>query len=793
MFKNYLKIATRNLLKQKGYSFINVAGLATGIAACFLIFLWVRDELAYDRFHAKADRIYRALWEARFGDNEWKIPLVGVPLAEALEKEFPEVEETVRLYAGGMTLRHGDEYVREQSFVFAEESFFGVFTVDFISGNPETALRDPDAVVLTAETAQKYFSNQNPLGQTIEINDGRLLRVTGVVKSFPPQSHFHFSFLASIKTLPRFEQRQQNWGAASVYTYLVLRPEANLTALEAKLKTYIDKNVAGESFSQPGNFTRYPLQPMLDIHLRSHLQYELDPASAGNQAYVYLFSMIAFFILVLACINFVNLATARSMKRAREVGIRKVLGSYRSQLVRQFLAESLVVITVAILAALVFAELILPAFNQFTGKQLAIDFWKSPFAITVMAGLALVVTILAGAYPAFYLSSFWPVQALKGRLATHSRKDRLRQGLVAAQFCISIGLIIGTLVVRKQLEFTQNKRLGFDKDHVLIVQRAGALGDKHIAFRNRLISHPLVAGASAAQNLPGQHFDSTVFTLEQPANYENTSLTYDLVDESYVDVLKLNIIDGRNFSTAFATDSSAFIINQAAARAIGWDEPLGKRLSLGDFYQGPVVGVVEDFHFESLHHEVKPILFLFNWQRPSYLAVRLKPGNVAEGIAAVRDVWKEFVQTTPFEFSFLDQDYQKLYDGEQRMSKVFMTFSVLAIFIACLGLFGLASFTVEQRTKEVGIRKVLGASVAGIIGLLSSEFAKLVLISNLIAWPVAYFAMNKWLQEFAYRINLSIGEFLFAAALAVFIALLTVSYQAIRAALANPAEALRYE
>jgi putative ABC transport system permease protein len=791
MFKNYLKIATRNLLKQKGYSFINIAGLATGIAACFLIFIWVRDELAYDRFHAKADRIYRALWEARFGDNEWKLPLVGVPLAEALEKEFPEVEQTVRLYAGGLTLRHGEEYVREQSFVFAEESFFDVFTVNFISGNPETALRDPDAVVLTEQTAQRYFPNQNPIGQTIEINDGRLLRVTGVMKSFPAQSHFHFGFLASIKTLPRFEQRQQNWGAASVYTYLILRPDANLKALEAKLKMYIDKNVAGESFSQPGNFTRYPLQPLLDIHLRSQLRYELE--ANGNQAYVYLFSVIAFFILVLACINFVNLTTARSMKRAREVGIRKVLGSYRSQLVRQFLAESLVVITVAILVALVMAELILPAFNQFAGKQLAIDFWNSPFAITVMAGLALVVTILAGAYPAFYLSSFWPVQALKGRLATGARKDRLRQGLVIAQFCISIGLIIGTLVVRKQLEFTQNKRLGFDKDHVLIIPRAWALGDKHVTFRNRLVSHPLVAGASGAQNLPGQLFDSTVFTPEQPANYENTSLTYDWVDENYVDVLKLNIVAGRNFSTAFSTDSSAFMINQAAAKAIGWDEPLGKRLSMGDFYQGPVVGVVEDFHFESLHHEVKPILFLFNRWQPAYFAVRLKPGNVAEGVAAVREIWKEFVQTTPFEFSFLDQDYQKLYDGEQRMSKVFMTFSVLAIFIACLGLFGLASFTVEQRTKEVGIRKVLGASVPGIIGLLSSEFAKLVLISNLIAWPIAYYAMNKWLQDFAYRIDVAWWMFAVAGGLALLIALITVSAQAVKAALANPVEALKYE
>ncbi len=437
MFPNYLKVAARNMLKHKGYTFINVAGLTMGMTICFLIFLWVRDEISYDRFHAKADRIYRALWEARFGDNEWKIPQVGVPLAEALEKEFPEVERAVRLFQGGFTLRHGEEYVREQNAVFADESFFEVFTVSFISGNPETALRDPESVVLTAEAAQRYFPQQNPLGQTLTRNDGRLMRVTGVVKNFPPQSHFHFDFLAPIQALPRFEQRKTQWGSASVYTYVTLRAGESAAALQTKLQAYVDKNVSGEEFRRAGNYNRYTFQPLLDIHLRSNLQYEL--AANGSLAYVYLFSVIAGFILILACINFVNLATARSMQRAREVGIRKVLGSQRSQLIRQFLAESLVYVALAMVLAVTLAELALPAFNQFSGKQLAIDFWSSPFAAATLASLALAVTALAGMYPAFFLSSFWPVEVLKGRVVRYAGRETLRKGLVIVQFCINFG------------------------------------------------------------------------------------------------------------------------------------------------------------------------------------------------------------------------------------------------------------------------------------------------------------------------------------------------------------------
>jgi putative ABC transport system permease protein len=791
VFKNDLKIALRGMLKHKGYTAINIIGLSVGITVCFLISLWVRDELGYDRSHVKADRIYRALWEARFGDNEWKIPVVAAPLGETLDKNFPEVERTVRLYPGGMTLRLGDDYVREPDFLFTEESFFEVFTVAFIAGDPKTALRDPESVVLTAEAAGRYFPNQNPLGLTLAVNDGRLLRVTGVVKSFPPQSHFHFDFLASIKNLERFTGRLQNWGSASVYTYLVLRPGESAAALQAKLQAYVDKNVAGESGGRSGNFSRYPLQPLLDIHLGSHLKMELEPN--GDRATIYLFSVIAGFILLLACINFINLATARSLRRGREVGIRKVIGSHRAQLIWQSLTEAFLHVASGIFVAVVLTALALPFFNSFAGKKLALDFLESPFAAAILAGFAVLVTVLAGAYPAFLLSSFWPVQALKGRLIARGERDGLRQGLVVMQFCISIGLIIGTLVVRDQLDFIQKKRLGFDQTQVLMIHRAGILRKQIAVFQDRLVSHPLVVDASAAQNLPGQEFDSMGFSLEQPANYQQTSLTYDSIDEHYVNVLQLKIVEGRNFSTELATDVSAFLINQAAAKAFGWEEPLGKRLGLGDAMPGPVIGVVEDFHFESLHHEVKPIVFFLHRWEPSYLAVRLQPGNPAEGIKAVQNLWKEFVPNTPLQYSFLDQDYQKLYDDERRVARIFFAFSVLAVVIACLGLFGLASFMAEQRTKEIGVRKVLGATVSGIVGLLTKGFVKLVLVAFLIVAPLAYFAMQRWLRNFAYRIDIGWSVFVIAGAIALIVALLTVSYQALKAALANPVETIRYE
>ncbi|MFN7116218.1 MAG: ABC transporter permease [Saprospiraceae bacterium] len=789
MFSNYLKIALRNMSKHKGYTIINLLGLTTGITICFLIFLWVQDEVVYDKFHTKADRIYRTLWKAKYGDNEWEIPLVPVPVAPTLEREFPEVEKATQFYAGGFTLKKEDDFLREQNVLFIDEDFFDVFTVKTISGDPKNAMTDPNAIILTPESAKRYFNDENPVGKTLQRNDGKLLRVAGVVEKFPAQSHFHFEFLSALKNLQFVEERRDHWSSAAVYTYFTLKPGASIVALDKKMQDYVNKNVADE-YNKPGDFTSFPSQALLDIHLRSNLETELEPN--GNITYVYLFSIIGFIILTLACINFVNLATARALTRAREVGIRKVLGSARAQLIRQFFMESFAYVMLSVIAAVLIANIILPFFNNFTDKALEINFLNSPILLAVLAVITSVVTILSGAFPALFLSSFIPAKVLKSQLTVTNGKDWLRKTLVVMQFCVSTALIIGTIVVLRQLNFVQNQRLGFDKEHILVIDRAHALGEKYDVFLQQLRNHPKIEQVTAATSFPGKGFDSSIFRPEQPANYTETSLSYAGVDEYYVDALKLELTQGRNFSGALASDSSAFLLNETAAKALGWDNPIGKELDFG-VLKGPVVGVVKDFHFESLHHEVKPIVLMRTpWKSP-YLAVRFKAGNVSESVAAVQNLWKALSISAPMEFTFLDEDYQKLYEKEQYMAEVFVVFSILAIVIACLGLFGLSAYVAYQRTKEIGIRKVLGANVVDVVLLLSKDFLQLVFIAALLAVPLAWWAMTKWLEDFAYRTPLSWWIFVAAMVAALGIALLTVSFQAIRVALANPVHALKNE
>ncbi len=801
MFKNHITVAIRTLLRHKVYSFVNISGLAVGIACCMLIMLFVQDELSYDRFHKNADQIHRVLWNARYGNNEWTIPVVSVPISETLKEQFPEVIHSTRLRRGSQTIRRESNYVTEKNFYYAESSFFDVFTVPFIAGDPATALNAPNAVILTEQSAQRYFPNRDPMGQTLELNDGKSHQVTGVVKAFPPQSHFHFDFLAPLKTLPIIERRKSDWGSATVYTYLMLKTGASASELQTKFTTYVREHILSERSSQPGDYTNYLIQPLTDIHLYSNLRYEITANS--NIMYVYIFSLIAIFVLLLACINFINLSTARSSTRAREVGVRKVLGSHRSQLIRQFFSESTICVAFSSILAIGLCELGLPLLNGLANKHLTMGSLIAPPVLIGLFALIIAVGFSAGMYPALYLSSFWPVTALRGYIP--SGKAYLRNGLVIAQFCISISLLVGTLVVRNQLHFAQNKHLGFDKEHVLVLQ--GIPIPRNLTsprqamtfvmtFRNQFETLPQVATASFNTGVPGRAFDSVRFMPEQPANYEETSLTYTLVDEKYVKALNIEIVEGRNFSPAeHATDVSAFLVNQSAVKALGWQTALGKKLKTNNFgkFEGTIIGVVSDFHIGSLKQEIKPLVLPYLRRMPMYLAIRLHPGNVAEAISAVEETWKKLAPNQPFSYTFLDQDYARLYNREQQMSHVFQIFSGLAILIACLGLFGLAAFTTQQRTKEIGIRKILGASVSGIVCLLSKDFLKLVLIANLIAWPIAYYAMNQWLQSFAYRINLSIGTFILSGLIALFIALLTVSYQAIKAARANPVEALRYE
>lgn len=791
MFRNHLLIAMRHMARNKGYTFINIFGLTVGMAVCLLIALWVHDELSYDRFHAKADRTYRALWEARFGENEWKIPHVPMPLGPTLKSEFPEVEAVTQFVSGGYTIKQGEEYVREPEGVFVDPAFFDVFSVETVAGEPEQGLQRPNTIVLTETMAGRYFGNANPIGKSIERNDGQLLEVVGVVKKYPAQSHLQFDFMVSSDVLSYLKDRREQWGSATVLTYFTLHPGSDAGQLQQKLQTYVDEKIADEDYRQGNNFTSFPFQALTGIHLGERL--ESDISQGGSMTSVWLFGIIAVFILLLACINFTNLTTARSVVRAQEVAVRKVLGSQRRQLIAQFFTEAVLYIAIGLVLALAVTSLALPAFNAFSEKQLAVHTLFSPGFLLAIAGFGVLTTFLTGIIPATILSSFTPAKILKEKIATLKGGGWLREGLVVLQFAISAGLIIGTLVVQDQLQFLQEKQLGFDQEQVLVIDRATSLRNNYEPFLEQLKKLPYVESATVAQGVPGDEFDSSVFVPEKPSNYDATSLTYSFVNTDFVETMKIKVVAGRDFSADMLTDSSACLINQSAAEKLGWDDPLGKTLSYGGYDERRIIGVVEDYSFRSLHHEVEPIVLMTTNWRLSKIAIRLQAGNAATHIAGIQAAWKDFAPQAPMEYSFLDQDFQALYQSETRMGQVFGMFSILAIFIACLGLFGLAAFLTQQRTKEIGIRKILGATTANLVSLLSRDFLKLVIIALIIASPLAWYLMNAWLEDFAYRINIQWWVFVLAGLLAVGIAFLTVSFQSIKAALTDPVDSLRSE
>ena len=788
MYQNYIKTAFRNMLKYKGFTFINIAGLTLGLAVCLLLFLWVKDEMSYDQFHKKADRIYRSSWEARFGENEWKIPYVPVPLAPTMVQEFPEVEKATQMTQGGFSLKKGTDYIREKNVLFVDEDFFDVFSINVLQGNPKALQNNLDAVFLSPTTAQRYFGEdakdyQKIIGQSLLRSDNKLLQVAGIVEDFPEQSHLKLDFLASIKNLEKVEQRKTHWGSATVLTYFLLSPEGNPEILDKKLQAYVDKNIAGEDFEEGDNYTSFPFEPITQIHY------------ARNASYIWIFGSIAFIILLLASINFINLSTARSLNRAKEVGLRKVLGSRRRQLVQQFFSESFLYVLIASILAVLLAQSLLPAFNQFAEKSLDFNLLNSSFAISLVVGLVAFTAIITGIFPSLVLSAFEPVKALKGSITKSKGRNYLRQTLVILQFCISGLLIIGTLVVKQQLHFIQNQDLGFNKEQVLILRGALGLGNNYIPFLNQLQSLSFVQRVSTAQFLPGDGYDSTVFIPEQPANYKQTSLTYSHIDPQFVDLLDLQLVEGRNFNPELVTDSTACLINETAAAKLGWDDPIGKSLfyGYGGQKEGKVIGVIKDFNFSSLHEAIQPIVFrMSSWNQNNTL-IRLQAGNLNENIKNIQTTWKTFAPTIPFRYEFLDQEIAAFYKKEQRMSSVFSLFAVLAIFIACLGLLGLASIVTTQRTKEIGIRKVLGASISNLVALLSKDFLKPVVIALFIAVPLGWYLMNQWLLDFAYRVNIEGWVFVVAAILAIGIAFLTVSLQSMRAASANPIESLRAE
>ena len=778
MFKSYLKVALRNILRHKGYSFINIAGFAIGIACCLVIMVFVQHELSYDRFHDKADQIYRIALKGRLGNHEFDQVHTPAPMGPALVNDYSYILDYVRFYVPGKStaVRYKDNLFNEDRLIYVDANFFDVFSFRLAQGDPKTALSLANSLVLTKETAAKYFGKDEAMGKMLELDKGRVYKVTGIIDKLPATSHFHFDFLASSVNIG--PMKSTDWVTTSITTYIVLQKDYPYKKLEEKFPEVIRKymgprmkktmGISLEQFFSAGNRLGFHLQPITDIHLHSHLEGEFG--ENGNIMYVYIVMLIAIFILVVACINFMNLATATSTRRAREVGIRKVLGSDRRQLIRQFLVESILMSMVAFVLAVITVYIMLPLFSKLAVRELTFSLFGSWMILPGLIAAALSVGILAGSYPAFYLSSFQPVQVLKGKASMGMRKSGLRSVLVMFQFAISIGLLICTFIVYSQFSYIQERELGFDKENLIVIKKTAVIANRLESFIHEIKQSPDIISASASSFLPGKEFGSKIFQPEGK-DRQVQALNFCCTDPYFVDTLKLKMASGRYFSNerSAQAESSSAVVNKAAARAFGWSDHTGKRLRHNkDVYE--VIGVLEDFHFESLHNPINPVVMLFISEgRPDFISVRANPGKIAGALKFLENQWKKFVPDKPFDYFFLEDEIEKIYRDEKRTGQLFTLFSVLSILIACLGLFSLASYTAEQRTKEIGIRKVFGASIPGIVFLLTKEFSKWILIANIAAWPAAYFAMDRWLQNFHFRTGIGIEIFIFSGFLALFI------------------------
>ncbi len=809
MVKNYIKTAFRNLLKNKGFTAINVLGLALGLATCLLIVFYVFDELSYDRYNEKADRIYRVNIDFRFGgaENLWAVS--AAPLAPALKADFPEIEQVARLCSqGGAKVRKGTGNIQENKMVYADPALFDVFTLPMINGDPKTALKEPHTVVITESTAKKYFDTDNAVGKVFTFNDTALYKVTGVIKDVREQSHFNFDFFISMSTLQ--DSKENAWFSGSFNTYILLRPGVDPQKLQAKLPAFLEKHSGPDiqsilhlSFAQMeqgGNIYRLKLFPLLKIHLQSNALGELD--ANGNLQTVYIFAVIAVLILLIACVNFMNLSTARSSNRAKEVGVRKVLGSTRKNLIAQFLTESIIVTLIGAIIAVFAAWALLPLFNGLSGKQLLITPQIIGWLFPVMIVFIIVVGCLAGSYPAIYLSSFQPIEVLKGKLAAGFKGGLLRNVLVVGQFIISIGLIIGTLVMYHQLEYIQHKDVGYNREHVLIVWDTGTLpGNKAKAFKHEVQQLAGIQNVAMSDYLPTSDISSSMSLYKSPVIDQKQATASQLwdVDEDYIPALGIKMAAGRNFSKQMATDSTAIIVNETAAKRIGFDNPLNQMMYAPQDKMAKVmkpfhiIGVMKDFNFKSLRENVTPLILFNTGGGVNAMAIRVRSTDVSAIVEQVKAKWTELSPNQQFNYNFMDDEFDKLYRSEQHTGEIAASFTSLAIIIACLGLFGLSAYAAEQRTKEIGIRKVLGANVSTIVGMLSKDFILLVLIAIVVAVPAAWYFMHQWLEGFAYHQNIQWWLVIAASLGAIAIAFITISFQSIKAALANPVKSLRSE
>lgn len=797
MVTSYLRMALRVLRKRVGYTFINVFGLGIGAAVCLLMLVFIQDERSYDRFHEKAERTYRLTDHFALAGRTYNTAGTPFPWGPALQATFPEIEAMVRVLKTGNVVDVDNNRFVESNIFYADSNFFAVFDFTLRQGNPQTALQAPNTVVLTEAMAYKYFGDVDPMGQALVVGDTDTYTVTGVLEDYPSNSHFYPDFLVSFTSYshPMIESWTRH---VANYTFLVLPEDYDVAALEAQLPAFLSANMPPELVEQR-NY-RPQLQPLTDIHLHSDLFFEAEPN--GSITYVYLFSAIAFFILLIACINFINLATARSVERAREVGLRKVMGAHRNQLIGQFLGESTLLSLLVLGLAIIVAQLGRPLLSDLVGRELVIQYNAS-----VLLGLATIgvfIGLVAGSYPALFLSRFQPALVLKGSVGAQNRGGLLRKGLVIFQFSISIILIAGTTIIYHQLQYLEQKELGFQDEQVVLVPMGGAeVQTNREAIKAELQQSAYIEEVATSSSVPGWGFPQQIFRPKGMPSDEQLILPVMVVDHDFLLTYDMELIDGRGFSRDFPTDSSAFVINEAAAQKLGWHNgAVGQTLewwrgsgssSFALQKEGPVVGVVKDFHFQSLHETIQPLIFHIQPDGYGVFSIRVRLEGMTETLAVIEQTIKTYSPQHLFDYSFMEDEFAALYESEQQLGRIFIYFAVLAIVIACLGLFGLASFVTAQRTKEVGIRKVLGATESGILALLATDFMKLVGAAALLAIPIAYFSMDRWLDNFAFRVDLGVGTFLFAVTLALFIALATVGYHVLKSVRANPVDSLRYE
>ncbi len=805
MIRNYLKIAFRNLMKHKFISGINLFGLTIGITCCLLILAYILHELSYDKYHQNAKNIYRL--ERTFRNPDTGIPTlelgtVAPPVAPLLLNDFKEIKNITRfLSAGTSSLRYEEKRFNEENVYFADENLFKVFDISVKKGNPAKALNDPYSVMLTEDVAKKYFGNDDPINKVIRMDNQFDFKVTGIYKNFPSNSHIHPNIMVSFNTLKDTsiygeEGLRTNWGNNSFFTYLHLPDNYDAKGLEAQFPAFLERHVGEENVSK---WSSLHLKKLTDIHLNSHT--DLEAEENGDIKRVYIFSAIALFILLIACINYMNLSTARSILRAREIGVRKTIGASRSELIRQFLSESILISWIATLMAFGLTALTLPWLNKMSGQSLTPDILLQWRVIVPLLLVPFVVGIISGIYPAMFLSSFQPVKVLKGIMKVDGGKVSLRKTLVVAQFSISIILIVSTVIVFEQLRYMQNKSLGFNKDHVITLPYNSALIERYDAFRTELTANALVKEAGRSSRIPtARLLDAMGSRINRGDSLAPTNADIKMVriDAGFAPTYGVKMVAGRNLSRDRGLgDTSSYILNEAAVKILGLqsnEDAIGKGFQYGG-RKGEIVGVASDFHFESLHQRILPMVFFMPVSQNSYgsISIKVAGNNIKAALAHVEQTWKKFLPEIPYDYTFMDENFDQLYEAESRQGSIFTVFACIAIFIACLGLFGLSAFAITQRIKEIGIRKVLGASVGNIVGLLSKDFLKLVGVAALIAFPLSWWAMHKWLQDFAYRIDIPWWVFLVAGIVAAIVAFVTISLQAVKAATANPVKNLRTE